>query len=183
MTQTTGYNAAKCFLRTAQAEDEEFLYRLFAETQGHLAAFQSNEALYRSLIEMQYEGRKQSYATEFPQAIDAILCLEDEARGAMPVGRILVNCQLDCWRIVDIAVLAAHRGNGLGSWVLNLCKQRCQAAGARLALQVRPENPAHRLYERLGFRVTRQNAFAMEMELAIPYALDPLQTEALSAAL
>jgi hypothetical protein len=36
-------------------------------------------------------------------------------------------------------------------------------AGARLELQVRPENPAMRLYEPLGFRVAGEAGFAVKM--------------------
>jgi predicted GNAT family acetyltransferase len=56
-----------------------------------------------------------------------------------------------------------RRGQGLGSSVVRQCQQRAAAAGARLELQVRPENPARRLYERLGFRVAGEAGFAVEM--------------------
>ncbi len=183
MTQTIGYNATRCFLRPVQAEDEEFLYRLFAESQEHLAAFRPNAELYAALIEMQYHGRKQSYATGFPRAVDAILCVKDDARGALPVGRILVDCQPDCWRIVDLAVLAAQRGNGFGGWVIQLCQRKSEAAGAKLTLEVRPDNRARRLYERLGFRVTHEDAFAVQMEsvASFPDADNSLRTKSLIA--
>lgn len=168
MTYAICDKTASCFLRSAQTEDEPFLFRLFAESQEHLAAFRSNAELYRSLIETQYRGRKQSYAAEYPRAADAILCLRDEAGKALPVGRMLVDCAPGRWRIVDIAVLAAHRGQGLGNWALRLCQGQSQAAGARLALAVRPENRARRLYERLGFRATHEDALAVEMELFAP---------------
>ena len=125
---------------------------------------------------MQYQGRKRSYSAEFPRAVDTILCLQDEARRASPVGRILVDCKPACWRIIDIAVLAAHRGSGLGSWAIRLCQQRCESAGARLALAVKPENRARRLYERLGFRATEENLLTVEMECGAPVcdAAEPL---------
>jgi len=174
MTQVLGDNTPRCFLRPAQPEDEQFLFRLFAETQEYLAAFRSNAELYASLIEMQYQGRKQSYSAEYPCAADAILYLEDEARGALPVGRILVDSKPERWRVVDLAVLAAHRGRGLGSWALRLCQQQCQAAGAKLTLAVKPDNRARRLYERLGFRVVYEDLLAVEMESAAPI---PCSTE------
>jgi ribosomal protein S18 acetylase RimI-like enzyme len=161
---------ARCFLRPAEAEDEEFLFRLFAESQEHLAAFKPNAELYMSLIEMQYRWRKQSYSNGFPNAVDAILCLRDAARGSSPVGRILVDCQPERWRIVDIAVLGAHRGSGLGNWAIRLCQQRCAAAKAKLSLAVRPENRARRLYERLGFSTTEESLLAVEMEWVAPFS-------------
>jgi ribosomal protein S18 acetylase RimI-like enzyme len=164
MSQPVQDKTVRCFLRPAQVEDEPFLFRLFAESQDHLTAFRFNAELYESLIEMQFLGRKQSYGAQFPHAIDAIVCVEDEARCGTPVGRILVDCQPECWRIVDIALLAARRGSGVGSWTLRLCQQHCETAGAKLALAVRPENRARRLYERLGFRATDEDILTVEME-------------------
>jgi ribosomal protein S18 acetylase RimI-like enzyme len=179
MTKAIEHNTAGCFLRPAQPEDEQFLFQLFAESQEHLAAFRWNAELYRSLIEMQYRGRQQSYSAEFPRAVDAILCIQDEERSATPVGRMLVDCAPEIWRIVDIAVLGAYRGKGLGSWALRLCQRQSEAAGAKLALAVRPENRARRLYERLGFRVTRLDALNVEMESA---AASPRTADFLSEA-
>ncbi len=146
-------------MRPAQPEDASFLFQLFAESQEQLAALQSNEALWRSLVEMQYRGRKMTYAAQYPEAEDSILLGDGEE----PVGRLLVDRKVDCWRIVDIAVLAAHRGRGLGTSVLKECQRQAAAAGAGLELQVAPFNPARRLYERLGFEATRENAVAAEM--------------------
>jgi ribosomal protein S18 acetylase RimI-like enzyme len=99
------------------------------------------------------------------------------------VGRILVDCKPERWRIVDIAVLATHRGRGLGSWALWLCQQRCEAAGAKLALAVRPENRAHQLYERLGFRVTHEDLLTVEMVLDIVSLASHTRIEPLVSAL
>jgi ribosomal protein S18 acetylase RimI-like enzyme len=159
MTETFNGEMSDWQLRLARPEDEEFLFRLFADTQEHLAAFRPNQALYQSLVAGQYQGRKMSYAAEYPDAVNAILCEGDEA-----VGRLLMDCRGDTWRIVDIAVLAEHRGRGLGGWVLKLCQQQCGEAGARLMLAVRPENPARRLYERMGFRVIHEDVLTVEME-------------------
>jgi ribosomal protein S18 acetylase RimI-like enzyme len=79
------------------------------------------------------------------------------------VGYLLLDRKPDRWWIVDIAVLAAHRGRGLGTRVLEECKRRAVAAGAGLQLQVSPLNPARRLYERLGFRNAGEDAVAVQM--------------------
>lgn len=118
-----------------------------------------NESLWQSLVTMQYRGRQMTYAAKYPEAVDSILIADD----GTPVGRLLVDCRPDRWRIVDIVVLAAHRGRGLGTSVLEWCQLQCAAAGAELRLQVAPTNPARRLYERLGFRLVAEDATAVEM--------------------
>ena len=54
-------------------------------------------------------------------------------------------------RIVDIALLPAFRGSGLGSQVLAALQARARRAGKPLTIHVETNNPARRLYERLGF--------------------------------
>jgi hypothetical protein len=100
---------ANCSLRRARAEDDEFLRRLFAETQDSIQAFRMNPVLFQQLAEMQYHGRRQSYQAEHPQSVDTILCVHTEEVGELPVGRLLVDCRPDCWRVVDIALCLATR--------------------------------------------------------------------------
>jgi GNAT superfamily N-acetyltransferase len=147
-------------LRQAVAEDEPLLYAIFAEERAEqFIGTGLGEAQLQPLIEMQYSGRRMAYAAQYPEAADSILLGED----GRPVGRLLVDRKPDCWRVVDVAVLAEHRGRGLGTEALKECQQQCEAAGARLELQVVPWNPARRLYERLGFHAIREEAAAVEM--------------------
>jgi ribosomal protein S18 acetylase RimI-like enzyme len=108
---------------------------------------------------MQFRGRAMTYAAHYPAAENLILLGTD----GTPIGRLLLDRETDRWRIVDIAVLAAHRGHGLGTVVLRQCQEQAAADGAALELQVRPENPARRLYERLGFQVSRIDPLALQM--------------------
>jgi len=148
-----------CKLRPAQPEDASFLFQLFAETQDQLAGLRSNETLWASLIEMQFRGRAATYAAQYPGAEDLILLDEDD----QPIGRLLLDRNAFRWRVVDIAIQAARRGQGWATQVLRQCQREATAAGVGLALQVNLENPARRLYERLGFQVESQDALSLEM--------------------
>jgi ribosomal protein S18 acetylase RimI-like enzyme len=54
---------------------------------------------------------------------------------------------------VAVAVRAGHRGRGLGGRLLTELADVARNAGfTRLSLSVEKENPARRLYERLGYR-------------------------------
>ena len=148
------------YLRQAEAQDEEFLYALFAEEKAaQLAMVCFNNASLDALIQMQYHGQQMSYAARFPQAQNHILLDED----GRPAGRLLLDRQAKQWRVVDIGVLAAHRGKGLATRALRHCQQQCAAAGLALALQVTPWNPARCLYERLGFGVLDEDEMSVEM--------------------
>lgn len=57
----------------------------------------------------------------------------------------------DAW-LTELWIDEAHRARGAGREALDQLPDALRAAGVRaLHLQVRPENPARRLYERAGF--------------------------------
>lgn len=70
-----------------------------------------------------------------------------------------------CGHLV-LGVLPGHRGQGIGTGLLQtLIKEEAPARGlTRLQLDVAVENPAHRLYQRLGFAIEglRQRAVVVD---------------------
>jgi ribosomal protein S18 acetylase RimI-like enzyme len=54
--------------------------------------------------------------------------------------------------VVDLALLPAHRGAGLGTALLREVFDEADAAGLPVTIHVEVMNRARRLYERLGFR-------------------------------
>lgn len=156
--QTTETQSALFSLRPAEAADDAFLFRLFGETQDQLALLRHNQTLWETLVDIQYRGRRMSYGESYPFAEDTILC-----RGGEPVGRLLINRESDCLRIVDIAVLTQWRGQGIGTWALRHCQQQAAETGVRIELTVNPMNPARLLYVRSGFRATDEDTMHMAM--------------------
>lgn len=147
-------------LRPVCAQDEALLFELFAaDKRAELAAAGMTAAQVEMLIQMQYRGRKRTYAVLYPEAEDSILIAEDSALA----GRLLLHRGENRWRIVDIAVLPPYRSRGLGTAVLKECQAQCARAGARLELQVAKTNPARLLYERMDFRAAGEDAMAIEM--------------------
>lgn len=93
---------------------EELRYRLFAEDKlAEFAAMGVPPEQASLLVKMQYRGRAMSYAEAYPQAEEMLLCLQDGAE-EIAIGRLLLARATDHWRIVDIALLAAYRGQGHG---------------------------------------------------------------------
>lgn len=59
----------------------------------------------------------------------------------------------DAWYLQHLAVVPAARGRGVGERLLGDALERATAAGlARMHLDLYADNPALRLYERMGFR-------------------------------
>jgi ribosomal protein S18 acetylase RimI-like enzyme len=101
---------------------------------------------------MQYAGQKSTYAAEFPNAKDQVILLD-----GTPVGRLLLDHRHDSIHGVDIAILRAARNLGAGTAVLVGLFEDCAKKGARFTLSVTKNNPAIRLYERLGCRIDGDN--------------------------
>ena len=53
----------------------------------------------------------------------------------------------------DLFVDSAHRGQGIGTALIDKVKDRCRKEGQKgIALQTETTNPAQKLYEHLGFK-------------------------------
>ena len=76
------------------------------------------------------------------------MILED----AHPIGRLYVDRRPDEIRLIDIALLPSHRGRGIGSELTGGLLAEADRADLPLRLHVEADNPARRLYQRLGFR-------------------------------
>jgi ribosomal protein S18 acetylase RimI-like enzyme len=72
---------------------------------------------------------------------------------------------------VAVAVREGHRGDGLGARLLRALAETAHAAGyERLSLSVAADNPARRLYERLGYCELSTEGDAVRMLLTRPSA-------------
>lgn len=80
---------------------------------------------------------------------DFWILLRDDA----PIGRLYLDRSGVEWRIVDILLATAWRGQGIGTQLVTWVQQRAAAAGARGVMLTVAENNrrAHALYTRLGF--------------------------------
>lgn len=77
------------------------------------------------------------------------LILED-AHGT-PLGRmILARAEDATLRIVELGVLPASRGGGLGAWMITQAIDHAEREGRTLVLTTRRDGAARRLYERMG---------------------------------
>jgi ribosomal protein S18 acetylase RimI-like enzyme len=80
-----------------------------------------------------------------------------------PVGLLKVLRHGPEWELLQIQLAPGVQGQGLGSHILQALLSEAKAAGVALRLGVLKENPARRLYERLGFAVVREKEYSYEM--------------------
>lgn len=137
-------------LRPICAEDEAFLRRVYAEVRApEIALFGWDAASAEAFLRMQFDAQHYHYQQYYPQARFDIV-----ERAGVPLGRVYVARSADEIRVIDIALLAQHRGQGIGSTLLRSLQDEAARDGRRLTLQVEQHNPAQALYLRLGFTET-----------------------------
>ena len=147
-------------LRQARADDQEFLFQLYAGTRLHeIAAFGWPAAQQEMFLRMQFNAQHRSYESAYGNADHQVI----EQQG-QPIGRIMVLRGKDFTLLVDIALLAEYRGRGIGGELLRGLIQECNRNSVPLRLQVLKTNPALRLYERLGFIRTSEDQMYIQME-------------------
>ena len=150
-------NEQEISLRTATPEDETFLLDVYASTrldELEGTGWDDNQKL--AFIKMQFLVRERTY----PQVDSKIIVLNGH-----PVGRLMVDRNEDAILLRDIALLAPYRNAGVGSRLVQELLQEADAAGKPVHLHVLAMSPAVRLYERLGFRSSGDEAGAAYLEM------------------
>lgn len=144
----------------ARAEDEGFLFELYADTrQDEMDAWGWGPAPRDAFLRMQFTARQRAYAEQYPQAEGRIVL-----RAGRPIGRTLVDRAAAEIRLVDIALLAGQRNTGIGTVLLNDLLAEAVASERPVRLDVLKASRAVRLYERLGFALTGDSGVYLTME-------------------
>jgi ribosomal protein S18 acetylase RimI-like enzyme len=150
----------KLTLRPVRDLDLEFLFRLYASTREEELAVvpwtpEEKEAFLRQQFGAQHRYWKEHYGGA---SFDVVL-----VDGA-PAGRLYVDRWAREHRIVDISLLPAHRGGGIGTRLLRRVIDEAEAAGKAVSIHVEMYNPARHLYERLGFEPRGEHGVYVLME-------------------
>ncbi len=134
-------------LRPITPEDQAFLRRVYASTRAEeMAVVPWSEGEKEDFLRFQFDAQHRYYQEQFPRAaFDLIL------RRGEPIGRLYVDRREDEIRLIDIALLPGHRGGGLGGAIMGEILAEGAAAGKLVRIHVEHDNPAMRLYRRLGF--------------------------------
>ena len=142
--------------RAMTDDDLPFVAALYATTRAEeVAATGWPPQMQAAFLDQQHRAQHGSYRTSYPDA--EWLLIE---QGGEAIGRLYLTEERGSLLIVDISLLPAARGAGLGTAIL----------GDLLADETRPVelhvervNPARRLYERFGFEIVETQAIYYRM--------------------
>lgn len=147
-------------LRPITAEDEDFLMRVYFSTrEEELRPVPWSEAQKAAFLEQQFRAQHDFYQQQFPEARFDLVLLYGK-----PVGRLYVDRREDEIRIIDIALLTEARGQGLGGRLLEELLEEAGREGKAVSIHVERNNPALRLYHRLGFQSVEDQGVYYLME-------------------
>ena len=147
-------------LRSAGPGDAELLFRVYAGArEDELAVVPWDAGQKEAFLRAQFGAQNRWYREHYAGASFDVVLVDGE-----PCGRLYVYRGETEIRIVDIALLPEHRGNGVGSSLLRDLLAEADAAGKRVTIHVERFNPALRLYERLGFSVAEDKGVYLLLE-------------------
>lgn len=131
-------------LRACDEHDLPFLRVLYRQTRDdELAATGWPEETRAIFADQQFGMQHMHFVRHFPDAHFFLL-----QRDGRDIGRYYLDVSGAAWHVVDIALLADVRGQGIGTALL----QATRAIAPAVTLSVAVNNPAAmRLYTRLGF--------------------------------
>lgn len=146
--------------RPARTEDEDFLVAVYGSTREDELAMTPWDAAQRdAFVRFQLAAQQRFYQTEYPHAEHQIVLAGDR-----PVGRLYVDRRADEIRILDVTLLQAERGRGLGESLLRQLMVEAERAGKPLTIHVETFNRSRRLFERLGFKAAADNGLHILFE-------------------
>lgn len=158
-----GLARAGLTLRPCSPADLPLLFRIYAETRTEeLAVVPWDDAQKHAFLTMQFSAQHQHYRQHFADATFDII-----ERAGDPIGRLYLDRQSDEIRIIDIALLTESRGHGYGGAILRALLAEAALAKLPVRIYVEQNNPALRLYDRLGFRVIGHHGIYYLMEAGL----------------
>lgn len=155
-------------LRPVSPADDAFLFELYASTRPDIASLGLGDAQRDMLLRVQWLAQRQGYLARYPHGEHQLVLLDGRT-----VGRLWVAREPGELRLVDISLLPAHRGSGVGTDLLRALQQESTATGKPLRLSVARDTAARRLYARLGFKPVGEAETGADPYLALEWRPEP----------
>jgi ribosomal protein S18 acetylase RimI-like enzyme len=160
--KTAPSSASPAFtLRPLGEADEEFSFAVYASTRAaEMERINWSTAQKDAFLRMQFDAQRQHYHRHYPLAGWQVIEVAGQAAGRL----ILDDSSAQVSLLMDIALLPGYRGQGIGTAILRGLLAEAERARKTISLHVEPNNPALRLYQRLGFEICAQSGFYLEMK-------------------
>lgn len=146
-------------LRLATTNDRPFLLQLFASSRPLFSQMGLPEHAVAQLAEQQFQLQQASYRQQAANAEVFIVLLHNT-----PAGQITVHHSNQDIRLMDLAIVKQHQGQGYGTALIKALQILASQQQLPLKLSVDSANQrALALYLELGFAITQQQEFYYSM--------------------
>lgn len=146
-------------LRAVEDGDYPFLRALYRSVRdAELAPTPWTEAQKQAFCDDQFGHQDRHYRAHYTHK--AFFVIEREYT---PIGRLYLNYAPGPLGVMDVALLPSARGQGLGSALMQWLVDWADASQRDMQLFVEADNPARRLYLRLGFIDQAQEGIYLRM--------------------
>lgn len=136
-------------LRSVEEKDLSFLFQVYAGTRKEEMARTNWPAdMIEKFLWNQFITQHNYYKDYYHNTSYQIIIADGK-----PAGRLYVSRWEKEMRVVDLALLEQFRGKGIGSFLLQELIDEAIQANLPLTIHVEKNNPALKLYLRLGFYV------------------------------
>jgi ribosomal protein S18 acetylase RimI-like enzyme len=149
-------------LRAETQQDLEFACRLYASARAYeMSRVPWSEEQKASFLRSQFQLQYAHYHKFYPGAAYQIV-VHHEA----DIGRLYVDRTSTEIRLMEITLLPGYRNRGIGGMLVRALMEEAAASNRKISLHVEMDNPARRLYDRLGFRAMKDEGVYIRMEWA-----------------
>ncbi len=153
------FDPALIRLRPSVIADEDLLLALYTSSRlDEMAQFGWDQLMRDAFIKMQFTAQRQHYAMAYPGSYNQIVLLAEK-----PIGRMLVDKSGLDFVLVDIVLLPEFQNAGIGGRLIKELLRDAASLSKSVRLHVVKNNPAARLYGRLGFSPVRDDGVYFEM--------------------
>ncbi len=137
----------KVRMRSSVAEDSGFLLELYASaSQDELDTIGWNLASQRTFVIMQAQTREWDLLRRHPHLDRLTICVDD-----VPVGRMLVDISETVVHLVDVCLLPAWRGRGIGTRLVQDMLEEAVIAQLPVKVRVPKDSRVAAACERVNF--------------------------------
>ncbi|KMW57530.1 Acetyltransferase, GNAT family [Candidatus Rhodobacter oscarellae] len=157
--------------RVIHNKDQEFLFQLYASTRAQeMAQVPWDNQAKDEFLRSQFKAQTEGYSATYLRAVHRIIQV-----GESDIGRMIVDRQDECLRLIDLSIAPFWRRRGIGTGIVQSLMQEADGGKVPMRLAVFTFSPALALYTRLGFRKIGEMPHRSEMEWRPP-SLGQLKT-------
>jgi ribosomal protein S18 acetylase RimI-like enzyme len=148
-------------LRPIGREDEPFLFNVFTSVHGPtLAMADLPEEQVKGLLRMQFTAQHSQYQSQYPSADFDIVLVEGAAAGCLYALR-----GPEDFVLIDISLLPDYRNSGIGTSLVADLINQAKHEKRPLTAHVRKDNPAWRLWQKLGFEAVGDDGVFLQIRV------------------